>query len=124
MTRAEPGGTLAQNSWRSSKQASASGTSKRMSLEAYSMILTTRAAHAGDWISSLCETPRRVSATMERLGRADELRYHGPDRSGNSLHRGWLQVQRPTEQTLQEDKMPTCRSAWHVPQRTTVDRRA
>ncbi len=53
MTRAEPGGTLAQNSWRSSKQASARGTSKRMSLEAYSMILTTRAAHAGDWISSL-----------------------------------------------------------------------
>ena len=59
MTLAEPGGTLAQKSWRSSKQASARGTSKRMSLEAYSMIFTTRAAHAGDWISSLdaCALP-------------------------------------------------------------------
>ena len=67
MTRAEPGGTLAQNSWRSSKQASARGTSKRMSLEAYSMILTTRAAHAGDWISSLhihaCLQQRTVSSS-------------------------------------------------------------
>ena len=57
MTRAEPGGTLEQNSWRSSKQASASGTSKRMSLLAYSMIFCTRAAHAGDWISSLRGAP-------------------------------------------------------------------
>ncbi len=53
MTRAEPGGTLEQNSWRSSKQASARGTSKRMSLDAYSIIFCTRAEHAGDWISSL-----------------------------------------------------------------------
>ena len=64
MTRAEPGGTLAQNSWRSSKQASARGTSKRMSLEAYSMIFTTRAAQAGDWISSLSEERTHDYALM------------------------------------------------------------
>lgn len=57
MTRADPGGTLPQNSWRSSKQASASGTSKRMSLDAYSMIFCTRAEQAGDWISSLHNHP-------------------------------------------------------------------
>jgi hypothetical protein len=63
MTRADPGGTFAQNSWRSSKQASARGTSKRMSLDAYSMILRTRDAHAGDWISSLPPHP-----SLNRLG--------------------------------------------------------
>jgi len=66
MTRAEPGGTLAQNSWRSSKHASASGTSKRMSLDAYSMIFCTRAAHAWLWISSLRARPARLGRMLAR----------------------------------------------------------
>ena len=53
MTRAEPGCTVLQKDSRSSKQASARGTSKRMSDEAYSMIFCTRAWQAGELISSL-----------------------------------------------------------------------
>ena len=53
MTRADPGGTEEQKSCRSSKQASASGTSNRISEEAYSMILSTRDLHPGLMMSSL-----------------------------------------------------------------------
>ncbi len=58
MTRADPGGVLAQKLLRSSWQASANGMSKRISLEANSMSLWTRFAHAGELMSSL----RKISA--------------------------------------------------------------
>ena len=84
MTRAEPGGTLVQNSWRSSEHASARGTSKRMSLEAYSIIFTTRAAHAGDWISSLHATHSSHNCSAQRESaivlHSTQLAYSGAQR--------------------------------------------
>lgn len=78
MTRAEPGCTVLQKASRSSKQASARGTSKRMSEEAYSMIFCTRAWQAGELISSLPQ-PCLVRENMRYLGSLPSLSACEPD---------------------------------------------
>jgi len=57
-----------------------------MSLEAYSMIFTTRAAHAGDWISSL-QSPYRVAQKhSERRGELwTQERFHHVSRACGQL---------------------------------------
>lgn len=63
-TRAEPGGTLLQKLWRSSKHASASLGENRMSLAAMAKELCTAEMHSSSFSSNLRPHPRTTSLSF------------------------------------------------------------